>query len=75
MKNILCMMGLHKENQIGFGSITMPTGLFHCNRSGVVWKWNCDGGHIYYDFESEQDKNKFIGLAGRGEQLKLEHKK
>lgn len=75
MKNILCMIGLHKDKEIGFGSITMPLGVFHCPRCGEVWKWGVDCARIVLLFDSEEEKKEYLGLPSAKEQLKLEHKK
>lgn len=84
MKSILCMIGLHKDKEIGFGSITMPLGVFQCQRCGEVWKWGVDCARIVIDFESEQQKREYLGgfvedsisLPGPSKPfLKLEHNK
>jgi len=46
MKNPLCMIGLHKNKEIGISSSLFPTTVNRCVRCGYTWKFAITGDVI-----------------------------
>lgn len=44
--NILCKVGIHSDQQVGYGSLLFPFAVNKCSRCGRMWKFACTGDKV-----------------------------
>lgn len=67
MKNPLCMIGIHRNREIGISSLLFPTAVNRCVRCGYTWKFAITGDVIQLILSEELEKE----LQAEVEKLKL----
>lgn len=67
MKNPLCLIGLHKNREIGISSLLFPTVVNRCVRCGYTWKFAITGDVIQLILSDELETE----LQSEVEKLKL----
>lgn len=67
MKNPLCMIGVHKNREIGISSLLFPTSVNRCVRCGYTWKFAITGDVIQLILSDELEAE----LQSEVEKLKL----
>lgn len=67
MKNPLCMIGLHKNKEIGISSLLFPMPVNRCVRCGYTWKFAITGDVIELILSHELE----VEMQAEVEKLKL----